>query len=127
MFVRGGKILVIVALVLTTGLHWAALQTVAWSAMLASHLRTQSVAVSVAQTFDGRHLCPLCRAIAAAKQSEKKDAAAAPLLKFEFPLYAETVCLTPTAAFPTVPRGNTFACRFASPPVLPPPRGGSAM
>ena len=127
MFARGGKILVIVALVLTTGLHWAALQTVAWSAMLASHLRTQSVAVSMVQTFDGQHPCPLCRAIAAAKQAEKKDATAAPLPKFEFPLYAETVCLTPPADFPTVPSGNTFASQFAAPPALPPPRSGAAV
>jgi len=121
-FARGGKILVIVALVLTTGLHWAALQTVAWSAMLASHLRTQSMTESVAQTFDGLHPCCLCKAIAAAKQTEKKDEAAAPVLKFEFPLYAETFFLTPPAAFVPVPPGSLFPPSISFKPPLPPPR-----
>ena len=122
MFARSGKILVIVALVLTTGLHWAALQTVAWSAMLANHLRTQSVAESVTQTFDGRHPCCLCKAIAAAKQTEKKDAGAGQSLKFEFPLYGETVVLIPPAACAQVPPANAFAASLRSKPSMPPPR-----
>ena len=122
MFARSGKILVIVALVLTTGLHWAALQTFAWSAMLANHLRTESVGESVAQTFDGLHPCCLCKAIAAAKQAEKKGEAVAPLLKFEFPLYGETVILTPPARFAQMQFGNSFAASLSSKPPLPPPR-----
>jgi len=121
-FARGGKILVIVALVLTTGLHWAALQTVAWSAMFASHLRTQSMTESMAQTFDGLHPCCLCKAIAAAKQAEKKDESAAPVLKFEFPIYGETVILTSPARFAQVQSGNAFAASLRSKPPLPPPR-----
>ena len=54
----------VAALVLTTGAHWAALQTVAWTTMLANNLCTQSVSEAVSHTFDGEHLCPLCRAIA---------------------------------------------------------------
>ena len=122
MFARGGKILVIVALVLTTGLHWAALQTVAWSAMLASHLRSQSMTESMVQTFDGLHPCCLCKAIAAAKQAEKKDAATAPVLKFEFPIYGETVIPTPPARFAQMQSGNSFAAFLSSKPPLPPPR-----
>ena len=114
--------LVIAALVLTTGLHWAALQTVAWSAMLASHLRTQSVEESMAQTFDGLHPCCLCQAIAAAKQAEKKGEAAAPVLKFEFPLYAETLVLTPPAAFGFVPPASFSPKSISFKPPLPPPR-----
>ena len=114
--------LVIAALVLTTGLHWAALQTVAWSAMLASHLRTQSVEESMAQTFDGLHPCCLCKAIAAAKQAEKKDETAASVLKFEFPLYAETFILTPPVGFAPVPPGSFSPASISFKPPLPPPR-----
>jgi hypothetical protein len=71
-FVRGKKFLVVLALVLSTGLHWAALQTVAWTTMLADNLRQQSLTQAVSQTFDGQHPCCLCKAIAAGKQSEKK-------------------------------------------------------
>ena len=52
MFARFGKCCVIVALVLTTGAHWAVLQTVAWTTMLATNLRTHSVAEAVTRTFE---------------------------------------------------------------------------
>jgi len=76
---------VVAALVLITGAHWAALQTVAWTTMLANNLRTQSVSEAVSHTFDGEHPCPLCRAIAAAKKSEKKSAAVSPLFENGIP------------------------------------------
>ena len=72
-FVRFGKVCVIMALIATTGAHWAALQSVAWTTMLADNLRTHSLSESVSRTFDGNYPCPICRAIAAAKQSEKKS------------------------------------------------------
>jgi hypothetical protein len=122
-FARCGKFLVIVALVLATGAHWAALQTVAWTTMLANNLRTQSVSEAVSETFDGRHLCPLCKAIAAAKKSEKKSEAVSPVLKMEFPPAPEKFVLIapkPISAFSLV---KIYAdSSFPKPPV-PPPRG----
>lgn len=119
---RSRKLLVVIALVGATGAHWAVLQTVAWTTMLASNLCQQPVAQAVAQTFDGEHPCPLCKAIAAGKKSEKKSEAIAPVLKMEFPPVAERFVLIapkPFAVFPTV---NVFAdSAFAKPPV-PPPR-----
>ncbi len=52
MTARFSKFLVVVALVATTGLHWAVLQSVAWTTMLANNLRTQSLAEAVAHTFE---------------------------------------------------------------------------
>jgi hypothetical protein len=115
--------LVVAALVLTTGAHWAALQTVAWTTMLANNLRTQSVSEAVSKTFDGEHPCCLCKAIAAAKKSEKKSATAAPTLKMEFPPVAGAVNLFPPAQFEILPGQNCFADSPSSPPPLPPPRG----
>lgn len=110
-------------LVLSTGVHWAALQTVAWTTMLATHLRHDSLAEAVNKTFDGQHPCCLCRAIAAAKQSEKKSAALAPALKMEFPLPAEKIRLFPPSQFTVLPVPNRFAEPLADKPPLPPPRG----
>ena len=70
MFVRIGNCLVIAALVATTGAHWALLQSVAWTTMLADNLRAYSLSESVARTFDGKFPCPICKAIAAGKKSE---------------------------------------------------------
>jgi hypothetical protein len=92
-FVRGKKFLVVLALVLSTGLHWAALQTVAWTTMLADNLRQQSLTEAVSQTFDGQHPCRLCKAIAAGKQSEKKTELSFQSQKLEFPPLNENFAL----------------------------------
>ena len=73
MFVRLGKILVVFALVATIGAHWALLQTVAWTTMLADNLHSGSFHDAMTKTFDGEHPCPICMAIAAAKKSQQKN------------------------------------------------------
>jgi len=123
-FARFGKFFVVAALVLTTGAHWAALQTVAWTTMFAANLSSQqSVTEAVAQTFDGKHLCPLCKAIAAAKKSEKKSEAISSTLKMEFPLVAKKIILFPPTQFELQPQVNASAENFFSKPPLEPPRG----
>ena len=123
MFARCGKFLVIVALVLTTGLHWAALQTVAWTTMLADNLRTQSVSEAVSNTFDGEHPCPLCKAIAAAKKSEKKSEAVTPTLKMEFPPAPAQFILIAPEPILAFSFAEFSADAIPSKPPLPPPRG----
>lgn len=122
MIARGGKLLVVLTLVLTTSLHWAALQTVAWTTMLAGHLRSDSFSEAVCKTFDGQHPCCLCKAIAAAKKSGKKSETVSPALKMEFPPVAGSLVLIPPARFEKVRLTNAFADSRAAKPPLPPPR-----
>jgi hypothetical protein len=119
---RLGKIFVVFALVLTTGAHWAALQTVAWTTMLADNLCNDSFSEAVSKTFDGEHPCCLCKAIAAAKKSEKKSAAIAPALKMEFPPLAEKIVLIAPPPLPVLPVQNFFARQLFQKPPTPPPR-----
>lgn len=122
MFARCGKILVVLALVLTTGLHWAALQTAAWTSMLASNLRGDSFSEAVSKTFDGKHPCCLCKAIAAAKKAEKKSAAIAPVLKMEFlPVAVRFNLIYPKPISAFTMAEFSAAASFSKPP-LPPPR-----
>lgn len=123
MFARFGKFLVVLTLVLATGAHWAALQTVAWTTMLASNLHRDSFSEAVSKTFDGEHPCCLCKAIAAAKKSEKKSEAVSPVLKMEFPPTAEKPVLFPPSHFAVLPLHDSFAESLSSKPPLPPPRG----
>ena len=123
MFARCGKFFVVVALVLSTGAHWAALQTVAWTTMLANNLRTQSVSEAVANTFDGQHLCPLCKAIAAAKKSEKKSEAVSPTLKMEFPPAPENFALISPEPVSAFSLAEISADSSSHKPPVPPPRG----
>lgn len=122
MLTRIGKFFVVFALVLMTGAHWAALQTVAWTTMLAKNLRTQSFSQAVSETFDGDHPCCLCKAIAAAKKAQKQSEATAPVLKMEYtPLVGKMVLLPPTQ-FEWLSEPDFFANSSFLKPPLPPPR-----
>ena len=113
----------VIALVLSTGLHWAALQTVAWTTMLAANLASQqSLTEAVSQTFDGEHPCPLCKAIAAAKKSEKKSDALTLKLKIEYPPVADKLVLVAPRIFKTFQADCRFADSLATKPPVPPPR-----
>jgi hypothetical protein len=119
---RCGKILVVLALVLTTGLHWAALQTVAWGTMLAANLTTSSLGEAVSETFDGDHPCALCKAITAGKKSEKQSDRLTLKLKLEFPPIAENFILVVPKNFELFAAENISADSISSKPPLPPPR-----
>jgi hypothetical protein len=121
--VRLGKILVVVALIATLGAHWALLQTVAWTTMLADNLHCGSFCDAVTKTFDGRHPCCLCQAIAAGKKSEKKNEFTTQSLKFEFPPARENPVLVAPASFQLLPQLNSFAESLPHKPQTPPPRG----
>ncbi len=68
------------------GGQWVILQSAAWAGMLASRLRTESVPDAVTKTFDGRHACPLCKAVQSGRKSENKSEAVAKIPRVEFPL-----------------------------------------
>src|SRR5580700_9922471 len=89
--------LLILVLLAGTGAHWGALQSVAWTRMLAENLHTVSFTEAVARTFDGQHPCSICKIIANGKKSEKKAEFPQPLTKLEFPLAMQSLLLiTPT-------------------------------
>lgn len=78
-FARLGHVLLIVALLAATGTHWAVLQSVAWTTMLADNLRTAPFREAVQRTFDGKHPCKLCHEISKGRAAEKQT---------EFPMWA---------------------------------------
>jgi len=121
--VRIGKFLVIATLVATTGAHWALLQSVAWTTMLADNLHTNSFHDAVTMTFDGRHPCPICQAIAAEKKSEKKSEAVSPAPKLEFPPVNDNFVLVAPSRFELLPLENFSAPSLSQKPLLQPPRG----
>jgi hypothetical protein len=121
-FVRIGKIFLVLALVTMLGAHWALLQTVAWTTMLADNLCSHSAKEAVTETFDGKHPCCLCKAIAAGKQSEKKTDFSFQSQKLEFPPLRENFVLIAPMQFQLLPLENFFAKSLAQKPLLQPPR-----
>lgn len=110
-------------LVISTGIHWVALQTVAWAGMIVSYSEKAPLKTALAETFDGKHPCPLCKAIAAGKKSEKKGEFTAPTPKLEFPPAQENPVLIAPWDFQLLPQANFFADSLAQRPPTPPPRG----
>ena len=105
------------------GAHWALLQTVAWTTMLADNLCTHSVTEAMAETFDGQHPCCLCKAIAAGKKSEKKAEFNLQTQKLEFPPAVQNFVLIAPSQFHLLPLENSFEKSLAQKPLLQPPRG----
>jgi hypothetical protein len=119
---RLGKVLVVFALVSTISAHWALLQTVAWTTMLASNLQSGSIRTAMTMTFDGRHPCPLCKAIANAKNTEQKNQATSPDLKLDFLPAHESLALIAPSRLELFPRKDLFSESVFPKPLTPPPR-----
>jgi hypothetical protein len=119
---RLAKFVLVLALACSIGLHWAFLQSLAWTSMLADNLLRDSLAQAVIHTFDGQHPCLLCKAIADGKKSEKKTDYAPYFKTLEFPPAAEDFALTIPARFATPSGADIFAETLSESPPTPPPR-----
>jgi len=91
--------------------------------MLADNLQSCSLHDAVVKTFDGKHPCCLCKAIAAGKKSEKKNEFTGQNQKLEFPPAKENPVLIAPSSFQLLPQGNSFAESLPQKPPTPPPRG----
>jgi len=117
-----GRIATIVALCCAIGLHWLALQSVAWTTMLIEHSKGASLCQAIAQTFDGAHPCSLCHAVNKGKNSEKKSDLQSPTPKMDM------ICVTcATRLSPLFAPFDYGTCNFSSSeithsPPVPPPR-----
>lgn len=123
MLIRIGHGLLIVALLAATGGHWALLQTVAWSNMLATNLRTESFSEAVTKTFDGQHPCKMCKAIETGKKSEKKTEFPAPGKKIEFISERGAFVFVAPSDYWLVPEVRPRQRELLHRPPVPPPRG----
>ena len=122
MILRLGKVVLAFALMCILGGNWALLQTVAWTTMLADNLQSNSLHDAMAMTFDGQHPCPLCRAIAAGKQNEKKNTLAQ-AQKLEFPLFKDSIVLIAPSRQDNFPLVPSAVKSLSEQPPTPPPRG----
>jgi len=116
-----GKWLMVLSLCGAVGLHCAALQSIAWVGMLISYSQSNSVAVAVSETFDGKHPCPLCNAIHKAEQGGKKqDVQLGGKIDMDYPREAEL--LKPRVRDFSWPAFAPEGSGFSAEPSVPPPR-----
>lgn len=119
------KLITVLVLVLTLGLHWALLQTVAWTGMIVSYSRDGSLSTAISKTFDGKHPCCLCKAIESGRQEEQKQPPdkLAPDAKIKCVLPVEMVWQYTPVTFETARIAPALApTSHQTEPPTPPPR-----
>lgn len=122
MFLRCGRLLVVLALVIVIGGHWALLQSAAWIGMAVSFSQCEPVSVALQKTFDGEHPCKLCKLVKAGKASEQKRDLQKLEGKLDFNLVAGACGLFPPKPFRHfIPESERARLR-AEAPLLEPPR-----
>ena len=126
MLKRLGHIFLIVALLMATGSHWALLQSVAWTNMLADNLRSYSFTEAVHRTFDGKHPCRLCCQIAEGKKAEKKTEIPVEIKKLEFVQLSAPMILTAPRMVELEVRSGWAIDSLTHRPLSPPPRDSFA-
>jgi hypothetical protein len=121
-FRKFGQVLMIVAALSASGTHWLALQSVAWTTMLAENLQTDSLQRAVQRTFDGRHPCCLCKEIAKDKQSGRKSDVQVELKKLDYSYSSFEFIFSPPFHFYEIRAANHAVISLTQLPSLPPPK-----
>ncbi len=115
----------VLALVLSLGLHWGVLQTIAWTGMIVKYSHATSLAEAVNQTFDGQHACQLCKIVKQGRAGEKQDGQKQQV-KPGSQLDAGIIWQAPVFEFIQtairIPSPHTTAVGRLDDPPLPPPR-----
>jgi len=118
------RLATVLALVLSLGLHWAVLQTVAWTGMIVSYSRAASFREAVDKTFDGEHPCCLCKLIRQGREAQKRDGdrQVKPGSKLDPGLVWQALRLDFARAHEAVPGLHVAPLCRRDPPPRPPPR-----
>ena len=123
---RIGPWVLAVGLSLSLGLHWLALQSVAWTSMVMERSQTVSLSEAVRTTFDGQHPCRICRFIQEGQRSDpqaERSSFPGKPVKLEAP---PATSLQPRLSVPAPMCQKVsdplFRPSRSAPPLLPPPR-----
>jgi hypothetical protein len=112
----------VAAVLAASGTHWMVLQSIAWTTMLAENLHTDSLSQAIVRTFDGKHPCCICKAIAKGKQSEKKPDFQAETQKLDFSYTNSGFIFCPPSEFRELRAENETGLLLTHAPAVPPPK-----
>ena len=117
-----GRAVTILALCLAIGLHWLAVQSVAWTSMIVEYSQKTSLPEALAKTFDGRHPCSLCHAVQNGQSPEKKSDFQSVAPKIDLICSARVVRLMPPVEACEYQSVTSSVYGRAQSPPVPPPR-----
>src|SRR6266446_410861 len=116
------RLAVAAALICAIGGHWALLQSIAWTGMIINFSQNSTWKEAIKKTFDGKHPCQLCKAVAEGKKSERRQQWDNPDTKLDFFCWAKDVLLDNRLSFEVPGFSPPFIpAPFETPPI-PPPR-----
>lgn len=119
--------MIVVALCLSIGPHWALFQTVAWGKMVVEYSQEVPFVTALAETFDGDHPCDLCKDISAVRNSgNAKDAQLPVTTRLDLICATRTIVTLPRCVDFHFPKVEVHATLLAYSPPTPPPRSGLA-
>jgi hypothetical protein len=116
------RLAVAAALICAIGGHWALLQSIAWTGMVISYSHEAGWKQALKKTFDGKHPCQLCKAVAEGKKTENRGVSLKTETKLDFFCWERSLSPNTDLSF-QLPIFLTAPLqpRFETPP-LPPPR-----
>lgn len=116
-------ILAVLLLGISLGLHWAALQGVAWTSMLVERAQTTSFSEAIRTTFDGKHPCRICKLVHDGKSSQRSTELPSSAHAFDLDLGSAGAVEVPHVKQPSAVAAPTVPGQLRShPPIAPPPR-----
>lgn len=123
------RIVAVVLLSFSLGLHWAVLQSVGWTTMILSRAQQGTWIDALRTTFDGKHPCAICVVVKEGRSAERHDSQcptpspnSAPPLDLILATGTVPEISDPGESLP--PIALSLSClRRADRPPLPPPRG----
>lgn len=121
------RIVIVLLLVLSLGLHWAFLQTVAWTGMLMSYAQQGTLTEAVSKTFDGEHPCKMCQFVEQGRAQERQQdqQTTKTSLKLDPGLIWREAMVLPSAPRGWVCGTDTFSPSQNDEPPKPRPRGAA--
>lgn len=123
------RALLVAALMVSIGAHWALLQSAAWVGMAVTYtVESGSLVNGLSDTFSGERPCPLCKVVAKGYEAEKesREGQPAPTKTKDLKLTL-TLVSVPQYVFPSAPAAewstiSWTAQRLAKRPLIPPPQ-----
>jgi hypothetical protein len=117
-----GRASTILALCCAIGLHWVALQSVAWTAMVIEYSKRAPLCQAIEQTFDGAHPCSLCHIVSKGKNSEKKSSLQSAAPKIDMICVTRAIRLLPPLTLFEYAASVFSSFDIGYSPPVPPPR-----
>ena len=118
-----GSIVCALAIFLSSGGHWAILQSVAYTRMVVAFAQQDSLGTAVRKAFDGQHACSLCPKIRDGYNKQRQTPQTVQVDRLpEFVSPSSGVLLFTHTRGLDIPFVRSFYTHFSPAPPTPPPR-----